>query len=249
MTGTALVTGGASGLGKAIVRQLLTRQMRVVCIDLVAPKPHKNLIYIKCDLADRRAVNIGWAAILAAGPYDLVILNAGISATGRFETIPAEAYRRLITVNTETPIRLASGMVRDAALRSGAQMVFVSSLSHFTGYPGAAVYAASKDALAVYARSVRKTFRNKGVSVICMFPGPLRTPHAERHAPSGANADRRMSPSEAALILLAGTRAGGKTIIPGLSAKLVAVAGRLFPVTVTRWMRREIFQKLDRSVY
>lgn len=249
MTGTALVTGGASGLGQALISQLLAKGMRVVCVDLVPPVTHANLIFIKCDLADRRAVNIGWAAILAAGPYDLVVLNAGVSATGQFETIPAEVYRRLVTLNTETPIRMASGLMKEAALRSGAQLVFVSSLSHFTGYPGAAVYAASKDALAVYAKSIRAAFRNKGVSVVSMYPGPLRTPHAERHAPAGADAGRRMQPNEAALILLAGTIAGDKVIIPGIPAKLVALAGRLFPATVTRWMRREIFEKLDRSVF
>lgn len=249
MTGTALVTGGASGLGEAVIRQLLAKGMRVVCVDLVPPETHANLIFIKCDLADRRAVNIGWAAILAAGPFDLVVLNAGASATGPFESIPADVYRRLITLNTETPIRLASGLMRDNALRSGAQLVFVSSLSHFTGYPGAAVYAASKDALAVYAKSIRTTFRKRGVSVVSMYPGPLRTSHAERHAPANANVEKRMQPSEAALILLAGTIAGDKVIIPGIPAKLIALTGRLFPAAVTRWMRREIFQKLDRSAF
>ncbi len=249
MTGTALVTGGASGLGEAIASQLLARGTHVVCIDLVPPKPHKNLIYVKCDLVDRQAGNFGWAAILAAGPYDLIVLNAGVSATGRFEMLPPEVYRRMIVLNAESPIRMASGLMRDGALRTGAQVVFVSSLSHFTGYPGAAVYAASKDAIAVYARSIRPAFRRKGVSVVSFFPGPLRTAHAERHAPAGADARRRMLPSEAAMVLLAGTIAGDKVIIPGITAKLAALTGRLFPATVTKWMRREIFQKLDRSAY
>ena len=62
---------------------------------------------------------------------------------------------------------------------AGGTVIFVSSLSHRTGYPGAASYAASKGAIAVYAGSIRKPFRRAlGVHVACAFPGPMKTEHA-----------------------------------------------------------------------
>ena len=73
------------------------------------------------------------------------------------------------------------------ALARGGHVVFISSLSHMTGYPGAASYAATKDAIAIYAKSIRRPFKRQlGVHVACAFPGPLRTGQAERHAPKGA---------------------------------------------------------------
>jgi short-subunit dehydrogenase len=249
VTGTALVTGGSAGLGEALVRQLRARGFRVVCIDIVAPERTDGVLFVKCDLADRRAVSVAWPAIIAAAPFDLVVFNAGVNATGPFETIPDDVYTRMVTVNTETPIRLAAALMRETAVRSGGHLVFVSSLAHFTGYPGAAVYAASKDAIAVYAGSARAAYRKRGVSITCVYPGPLRTQQAARHAPAGTDAARRMPATDAAMIILAGTLDRKKTIIPGFTAGLVALAGRLFPAAVTRWMRREIFLKLGGTVY
>jgi short-subunit dehydrogenase len=241
------VTGGSAGLGRAIAECLLGDGWRVVSVDRSGGVEAPDVEHVTCDLADRTAVDALAARIGALGPFQLAVFNAGVSATGRFEAIPLSAYRRLMTVNAETPMILSAAMMREGVLAG--PMCFVSSLSHFTGYPGAAVYAASKDALAVYAKSVRKPFGKRGVSVTVACPGPLRTDHADRHAPAGSDAARRMPPEVAARAILNATFAGRRMAVPGAANRLAAVAGSLFPGAMMRQMRRLILDRLDREVW
>lgn len=242
----ALVTGGSHGLGRALVGLLLERGYEVVSVDRADGVP-SGAMRIACDLADRHAVDRTMATIVAAGPYELAVFNAGVSATGRFEDMPLDAYRRMMTVNAETPLVMAASLMKARAVTR--HLCLVSSLSHFTGYPGAAVYAASKDVIAGYAKSVRKPFAALGVSVTLACPGPMRTDQAERHAPEGADAGRRMDPAAAAGAILDATLAGRRLVIPGRAPKLFALTGRLLPGAATRQMRRLILDRLSGPVW
>ena len=144
---------------------------------------------------------------------------------------------------------MTAAMLRAGSLAKGAKIVFVSSLSHCTGYPGACVYAASKDALAVYAKSIGRDLRRRGFHTMTVFPGPLRTSHAERHAPAGADASRRMEPAVLAGIILRAAQGRKRVLYPGPQARIGRALGSIMPRTTTRFMRRVIFEKLDRTVY
>lgn len=245
----AFITGGSAGLGHACCDELGKAGWDVVSLDRSDIPSTEHAIHVTCDLADRALLDLSIPAMVAAGPYDLVVLNAGASATGRFEDIPIEAQLRVLRINAEAPMVLASTLVREGAMKNPSAIVFISSLSHFTGYPGAAAYAASKDAIAVYAKSIRRPFARKGISVSVAFPGPLRTAHAERHAPPGADAARRMPADEAAKEIIAGALAGRPAIIPGSASRRFALAGRMFPSLVTAQMRRLVFNRLDGPVW
>lgn len=244
--GRVLITGGSAGLGKAIGDRFQEDGYAVVSVDR-SPPVSGEFVHIECDLSDRAAVMHTLPAIVAAGPFEFVFLNAGASATGPFEDIPVEIMQKLMRLNAEAPMIIASYLMREKSVTAG--LCFVSSLSHFTGYPGAAAYAASKDALAVYAKSVRKPFSAAGVSVTLACPGPLRTDHAERHAPPDADASKRMAPEAAAAAIVAATKTGRRLIIPGSGPKLFALAGKLAPGFVIRQMRKLIYEKLDKPVW
>lgn len=248
----ALVTGGSAGLGAACVRWLQAHDFHVVLLDRNPPAGAGNVQpingggshYIQCDLSDRAQLDRALGQITAEGPFDLVVLNAGISATGRFEAISLAAHLDVLRVNAEAPMVIAARLLEAQALRPGAAMAFVSSLSHFTGYPGAASYAASKDALAVFAKGMRKAAKARGVSITVAFPGPLRTEHAEQHAPKGADASKRMDPEKAAQAILTGAISGRKTVIPGLPNRVFAILGRIAPKPVTGLMHQLIYKRL-----
>ena len=249
-TPAALVTGAAKGLGAAFCRLLAARGYRLVTVDrepIAETAPEQ--VHFECDLSDPEVVDRLIGGLVAHGPYSLVILNAGASATGRFATLPAEASEKLIRLNAETPMVMASSLAREGTFAPSASLVFISSLSRYTGYPGAAAYAASKDAIAVYAASIRKPFAALGIAVFCAFPGPLRTAHAERHAPPEAKAESRMEPLEAARRILAAADKGKPVILPGANARLAAAAGTLFPAFTARLMRRILHDRLDRDVF
>ena len=91
--------------------------------------------------------------------------------------------------------------------------------------------------------------RRRGIHVMTVFPGPLRTGHAERHAPPGARAERRMEPPELARRIIRAAHRRRRVLYPGPQARIGRVAGFLAPGLTTRFMRRNIFEKLDRTVY
>lgn len=245
----ALVTGAASGLGREITRQLAAGGVRVTAIDRSSIDAVETVEARQVDLADRDAVDRLLRDFTDEPPFDWVIHNAGISATGVFERIPDEAYARLLRVNCEAPMVMTAGLIGHSKIASGGRIVFVSSLSHFTGYPGGTVYGASKDALTVYARSIRPALKRQGIAVMTVFPGPVRTDHAARHAPPGARAERRMDPADLAARIIRATRRGKRVLYPGLPAKTGRLLGGLAPRRITAFMRRVIFEKLEQDVY
>lgn len=245
----ALITGGSAGLGRALCDQLAKQGYGVVNIDRTAPKESGNGQHIACDFADRAQIAHLIEMLATHEPFDLVIFNAGISATGKFEEIEPQAHARVLQINAHAPIMLCASMVAKKMIARGGQVGFISSLSHFTGYPGAASYAAAKDAIAVYAKSIRKPFAKAArISVTCAFPGPLKTDHAARHAPNGASDEKRMTPDEAAGRILADIQAGKAQSLPGGGARLFAFMGRMAPASMTFAMRKIIYEKLDKTV-
>lgn len=245
-TKRALITGAAMGLGKALADNLVSEGWQVVSVDR---EKQNNPDHITCDLSNPQDLDELFSNLSGAKPFDLVVLNAAVSATGNFEAIPASSYQTLITLNVETPMIMASRISTLGLFSDQANLVFLSSLSHFTGYPGAAVYAATKDAIAVYAKSIRKPFAKKGICVSCVFPGPMKTQQAERHSPPGADADKRMFPEVAARLVLKDVFAGKHLIFPGSAPKLFAMFGKTLPSLADRAMRKIIYEKLDKEVH
>ncbi len=251
----ALVTGAAKGLGRALTEELLQRGYEVIAADVETERledlgiAHGGACSIRfADMSNTSSV-LRLLDSVDGVKFDLVVLNAGVSATGKFEEIPTFAYDKLIDINLRAPIVLASSLVRLQAMVKGGKIVFVSSLSHAMGYPGASVYSASKDGLAQYAKSVRKPFKKAGVRVLTVFPGPMVTEQAEKHAPPGSSAEKRMAPEKMARIILAASRRRSRELYPGYRAYAAMLLGKTFPTLATRLMRKGIFDKLDGPVY
>lgn len=241
----ALVTGGSAGLGAAMVRWLMANGFEVVALD---PRGTEDFVaadqHIACDLASRADLDRALPEMIDAGPYNLVVFNAGIVVTGKYERIDSELHGRIVRVNAEAPMVIASALLTAETLNTPAALLFVSSLSHFTGYPGAASYAAAKDALTAYAKSMRKAARVRGVSITIAFPASLGAGHAERHETKAATASGPLDLDVAAEMILADALAGRKTSIPGGVNRAIAVIGRIAPKPVTALMRRLIFTRL-----
>ncbi len=244
----ALITGAAMGLGKAMADQLVDEGWQVVTVDRELISSGKTT-HMVCDLSDHKAVDALLKQMTVGTRFDLVVMNAAISASGKFEAMPLTAYEKLIALNVETPMIMASQLAATRMFSKQSHLVFISSLSHYTGYPGASVYGASKDAIAVYAKSIRKPFAKIGVSVSCVFPGPLKTAQADRHAPKGANAEKRMSPEEASKRILKDVQAKKHLVFPGGGPKVFALFGKFLPSIADRAMRKIIYEKLDKDVY
>ncbi len=251
----ALVTGAAHGLGRALTEEILNSGHEVLAVDIATDALDDLQVSSRgacsvrfCDMANPESIERLISSI-GGKEFDLVILNAGISATGKFEDIPSAAYAKLIEVNLTAPLIMASSLVRNNLMGKKSKLVFISSLSHVVGYPGASVYGATKDAVAIYAKSVRKPFKKSGVGVLTVFPGPIKTEQANKHAPKGANAEKRMLPEVLAKKILKAARGKTKELYPGGKAELARIFGWAAPNMATRMMRRAIFDKLDGPEY
>jgi NAD(P)-dependent dehydrogenase (short-subunit alcohol dehydrogenase family) len=242
----ALITGGARGLGRACVSEALSRDAHVVVVDadaaaLDALPP--RVVRLRADLADGNDIAAVIERLAQEPPFDLVIMNAGINETGHFERQPLERLHRVIAVNLTAQMQLTAALIRDGKLAPRARLVFMSSLSHFVGYPGASVYAATKDGVVVFARSLRRTLRKSlNVRVQVAAPGPMDTDHAARHAPAAGKQGARIAPERVAALIWRSRRRF--MIVPGLRAQTASVLGRLFPGLAGQTMRRIIYDRL-----
>ena len=251
-----LITGAVEGLGRALCDKLLDGGHFVVAVDHNGEEldqlnqlRDQNISIRKIDLSDHSAVLAMLNDFKSSAPFDVAILNAGISATGKFEDISGNAYQKLLQINTVTPMIMATKLAGSDLVTKGGTITFISSLSHATGYPGASVYGASKDAITTYAKSIRATCAKRDINVLTVFPGPVRTSHAERHAPKGADASKRMAPEDLAARILTAVSKRQRVLYPGATAKITRIIGRLFPGTLSKLMRRLIFEKLGDSVF
>jgi short-subunit dehydrogenase len=244
----ALVTGAAAGLGRAMGEAVLEGGGSLVALDrdengLMALG--EGVDALAADLADTAVLDGLGEDIAGCGPYDLVVMNAGINATGPFEAVPIAKQSAVIAINLTAPMALTAALLRHDAISPGGALVFVSSLSRFLSYPGAASYVASKHGIAVFAKSLRRPLAKQRIRVLAVFPGALDTGHAERHAPPAANGTRRMAPDVAAKAILATASRRSGEFVPGAGPRVLATLARLAPGPATAIMRRLIFQKLN----
>lgn len=248
----AAVTGAASGIGRALLHALAARGDEVIGVDRDADgaaRTRDELAargYASRWLLAELSADAGLERVVADLPeLDLLVHCAGINAVGRFAHAELATLCAVLDVNLRAPLQLTRGLLAADKLRDGGALVFVSSLSHYVGYPGAAAYAASKDGVAAYARSLALALEPRGVRVLTVFPGPTRTPHARAHAPPGASEAGRMAPERVADETLRALARGRRRLIPGWRNRLFAVAGRLAPAASAALLRRALLERRE----
>ena len=202
--------------------------------------------FLEADLSTIAGVERAAALLDEAGPLDLLVHNAGINAVGRFAKVAWSDQSRVLDLNLRAPLLLTAALLHQGVLAPGAGLIFLSSLSHFTGYPGAAVYSATKDGLFAYARCLDVALAERGGRTLTVFPGPTRTVHARRYSPDNSREGRRMPPETVAAAVARAYRRRRRVVIPGMANQALAALGRLAPRTAEAAMKRAILVPLDR---
>lgn len=246
------VTGAASGIGRSLAAAYVKRGFEVVGIDrdedgLVALERElgASFSFIRADLEEAELESL--TSQLADGPpLNVFIHSAGINHVGAFSRTDLSRQRAVLEINLSAPLYLSAQLLRKDLLVRGSSLVFISSLSHFVGYPGASVYAASKSGLAAYARSLSVALAPRGIHVLSVYPGPTRTKHAAKYSPDNSLESRRMPPDVLAEKIVRAVQAKRAVLVPGMSNKVMALFGRLAPGVAGRIMRRAILDKLPR---
>lgn len=250
----AVITGAAEGIGYALAVELGAHGYAVTGIDLnaaCAEEAQRSLAakgissqFLLGDLGAKDDLNRVLSALLAGPPIDLLVHNAGVSCVGAFAESNLQEQRRVLDVNLRAPVQLTSALLHARKIPGGGGLIFISSLSHFVGYPGAAVYAASKDALASYARSLSVALAPQAIHVMVVYPGPTRTAHARRYSPDNRREAQRMAPERLAVIIRHAYDRRRHTVIPGWRNRIFAGIGRWLPGLTERIMKKTLLDKL-----
>lgn len=241
----ALVTGASSGLGRAFAERLATAGTDLVVVARRAPL----LEDLAADLAERHGVDVEvlradltepddlrMVEERAAGPrrpIDLLVNNAGISATGRFDRIPAGRIQRVIDLNVRAVVRLTHAALPGMVERGAGAVLTVSSTAALQPLPYSAVYGASKAFVTSFSQALHEELRGTGVTVTVVCPGFVRTPmlgDAEDAIPDVA----LLEPQEVVGAALRGVLHGRALLVPGMLYRLQAATVRLVPTSLIR---------------
>jgi NAD(P)-dependent dehydrogenase (short-subunit alcohol dehydrogenase family) len=178
--GWIAITGGAGGIGRALVRAVKSAGWKAASIDL-APSPEADLSLV-ADLGDEAAVA---AALTQVGPLRGLVCIAGTNARGRVEELAWSEWRRVMAVNV-TGTMLA---MKHAQIEAGGAVVLTASVSAHIATDGYVAYHTSKGAVLGLMRAACGEFAPLGVRVNAVSPGWVDTPFTDRaleQLPDGA---------------------------------------------------------------
>jgi len=177
---SALVTGGASGIGAATARLLAARGARVAIIDREV-RGDSGLLELSCDVGDRDAV---LASVTEAATYlgglDVLVNNAGIGAVGDVSENDDAAWAHVLDVNVVGIARVSAAALPHLRRSEHAAIVNVSSVVAVVGVPQRALYSASKGAVAALTLAMAADHVREGIRVNAVLPGTADTPWVDR---------------------------------------------------------------------
>ena len=191
---TAIVTGGASGIGLATASLLAERGATVSCLDLRIdglPEPLRGHVAdVSDDTAVRAAVD---AAAADMGGIDIVVNNAGIGAQGTVETNSDEEWHRVLDVNVVGMVRVSRAALPHLRRSQHAAIVNTCSVAAHAGLPQRALYSASKGAVLSLTLAMAADHLSEGVRVNCVNPGTADTPWVRRLLQAAADPDAELA--------------------------------------------------------
>ncbi|AOX66135.1 short-chain dehydrogenase [Curtobacterium sp. BH-2-1-1] len=174
----AVVTGGASGIGAAIVAALRDRGATVAVLDL---QPADDALSFRCDVGDDTSVRAAVAdAVEQLGGLDVLVNNAGIGAQGTVEDNPDDEWRRVYEVNVLGAVRLSRACLPHLRDSDAASIVNTCSIAATAGLPQRALYSATKGAIAALTRAMAADHLREGIRVNAVNPGTADTPWVAR---------------------------------------------------------------------
>ena len=240
---TILITGGTSGIGLELARQLLGRGNTVVVTGRdqdklsAATKALPAVHTFRSDVSDPKAIAALHEAVLSRFPaLDTLVNNAGIMRNLKLnQERDLEDVTREIEVNLSGPVRMVQQFLPHLRTRPNALIVNVSSGLAFVPFPVAPVYCAAKAGIHSFTQSLRIQLQGTGVTVVELAPPGVETPLFRGEFADETRGQKPMSVQELAKRAIAGIEAGKLEIQPGLANVLKAMS-RVAPAFMLKQM-------------
>ena len=184
----ALVTGGASGIGAAIVDAFLNGGARVVVLDRDVTGSDSRAVAVRADISNDESVRDAVErAILELGGLDVLVNNAGIGAQGSVGDNSDDEWHRVFDVNVVGLVRVTRAALPSLRASTRASIVNTCSIAATAGLPQRALYSATKGAVLSLTRAMAADHLAEGIRVNCVNPGTADTPWIGRLLESAAD--------------------------------------------------------------
>lgn len=187
----AIVTGGSSGIGKAVARSLAQQGAHLSLIardrqkleatreEIAAacPNPDQKIFIITADVVERRSITTAIkSAIAQLGTPELLVTSAGMAHPGYFEQIPVEIFEQTMAVNYFGSLYSIKAVLPAMEKNQRGKIVLISSGAGLIGIYGYSAYCPSKFALRGLAESLRGELKPKGIDITIVYPPDTDTP-------------------------------------------------------------------------
>jgi short-subunit dehydrogenase len=263
---TAVVTGAAGGIGRAIAVSLAARGCHLALADVDAAgleqtralteaqarAPGVAVSLHPLDVGDKESVAAMPSAVAQRHTkVDLLFNNAGVAIAGSFEEVSEADFEWLFNVNFWGVVRMTRAFLPVLRRSDDARIVNLSSLFGLISPPGQAAYSASKFAVRGFCNALRFELQGSSVAVTVVHPGGVATSIAKNarkpDAWSAVQSEQalariqkmlRMPPEKAGEIIVQGVERRKARIVIGAEAKLASAIERLMPVSYWRILAR-----------
>ncbi|WP_344826192.1 SDR family NAD(P)-dependent oxidoreductase [Actinocorallia longicatena] len=193
---TAVVTGGASGMGLAICRRLAEEGHRVAVLDRDGPGARKaaeeleaaghRALACETDVTDRAAVERALAEVRdRLGPVEIMVTSAGLVAFEPFADISPDSWNRVIEVNLTGTFHCVQAVIGDMLAGRWGRIVTISSSSAQRGSPRMVHYTASKGAVIAMTKALAREYAAHGITANTIPPSGIDTPMSRASQASG----------------------------------------------------------------
>jgi NAD(P)-dependent dehydrogenase (short-subunit alcohol dehydrogenase family) len=263
---TAVVTGAASGIGRAIAISLARRGCHLALADIneaqiaqtaeMAASQGVRISRHRLDVSNREEVASFPAAVIAEHRgADILVNNAGVALGGTFEQVSEADFDWLIGINFLGLVRMTRAFMPLLRASDDARIVNLSSVFGLISPPGQTAYSASKFAVRGFSNSLRHELVGSKIGVTVVHPGGVATAIAtSARGPKGASAKEvamrraaaekmlRLPPEKAGEIIVQGIERRKARVLVGTDAKIMAIVERLAPVSYWKMLSRLIMR-------
>lgn len=182
---TAVVTGGAQGIGLAVVERLLASGARVASWDMnenlnegVMSKLDGDTLAARCNISDAASVTQALSLTeQALGPVDILVNSAGIAGPNvPIQDYPDADWAQIVNVNLTGTFNMNKAVLPGMRARNYGRILNIASVAGKEGNPNASAYSASKAGVIGFTKSAGKENADKDIAVNCVTPAAARTP-------------------------------------------------------------------------
>lgn len=236
----ALITGGSSGIGLALAKELARHGMRIAILSrridvleqarteiLAACAP--EVYTISADVADWQEINSKVSQFIESiGVPDLLVNCAGVVRPGHFEELDMDLFHWMVNTNLMGTIHLCKAVSPGMLARGSGHIVNISSMAGLIGTFGYSAYSASKFGIRGFSDVLRSEYKHRGVHVASVYPPDTDTPQLAGEMPYKPAVTRALSaaasvmkPEAVARDIMRGIQTNRAMIIPGLEGKFL----------------------------